>query len=38
VGGFLEGEVAHADGAPTLPFRHSSVNGKVLNEDVQRAR
>ncbi|MCF7675161.1 MAG: hypothetical protein K9N23_10940 [Akkermansiaceae bacterium] len=38
VGGFLEGEVKRADGVPTLTFRHYSVDGKVLNADVFRAK
>lgn len=38
VGGFLEGEVKRADGIPTLTFRHYSVDGKVLNADVFRAK
>jgi len=38
VGGFLEGEVRRAEGVPTLTFRHFSVDGKVLNVDVLRAK
>jgi alkaline phosphatase D len=37
IGGFLEGAVERKDGKPTLTFRHCSVDGKVLNEDVFRA-
>jgi len=32
-GGFLAGLVARENGAPTLTFRHYSVDGEVLNED-----
>jgi len=38
IGGFLEGEVERKNGEPTLTFRHYSVDGKVLNEDVLRAK
>ena len=38
VGGFLEGAVDRRDGRPALTFRHYSVDGKVLNEDVVGAK
>ncbi len=38
IGGFLAGEVARQGGVATLTFRHFSVDGKVLNEDVLRAK
>lgn len=38
VGGFLEGAVDRRDGRPALTFRHFSVDGKVLNEDVVWAK
>jgi alkaline phosphatase D len=38
VGGFLEGEVARRDGRPVLTFRHRSVDGDVLHEDVLWAK
>ncbi|MCA9446638.1 MAG: alkaline phosphatase D family protein [Candidatus Omnitrophica bacterium] len=36
-GGFLSGTVDRADGKPTLTFRHHSVAGEILNEEVLRA-
>ncbi len=33
-GGFLEGEVRHKDGEPTLTFRHYTPKGDLLNEHV----
>ena len=38
IGGFLEGAVERKEGTPTLTFRHYSVDGKVLNEDVFRVK
>ena len=38
VGGFLEVAVDRRDGRPALTFRHYSVEGKVLNEDVVWAK
>jgi alkaline phosphatase D len=38
VGGFLEGEVARREGRPVLTFRHRSVSGDVLHEDVLTAK
>jgi alkaline phosphatase D len=38
VGGFLEGEVELGGPKPLLVFRHRSVDGKVLNEDILRAQ
>jgi len=38
VGGFLEGVIESKDGTPTLTFRHHSVDGRVLNVDVLRAK
>jgi alkaline phosphatase D len=37
VGGFMSGTVERVDGTPTLTFRHYSVGGDVLNEDVIQA-
>ncbi|MEM9790596.1 MAG: alkaline phosphatase D family protein [Planctomycetota bacterium] len=36
-GGFLEGEVSRASGAPTLTFRHRSPVGELRNEVVIKA-
>jgi alkaline phosphatase D len=38
VGGFLEGEVELGGPKPLLIFRHRSVDGKVLNEDMVGAK
>ena len=38
VGGFLEGVVERREGSPTLAFRHYSVDGKLLNEDLLWAK
>jgi alkaline phosphatase D len=38
VGGFLEGVVDRRDDLASLTFRHYSVDGQVLNEEVLRAR
>jgi alkaline phosphatase D len=38
IGGFLEGLVERREARPVLRFRHYSVEGKVLNEDVVGAR
>lgn len=38
VGGFLEGEVELTGPRPVLVFRHRSVDGKILNEDLLRGQ
>lgn len=38
IGGFLEGTAERREGKPALVFRHFSVDGKVLNEDIQWAK
>ena len=38
IGGFLSVSVERKEGVPTATFRHYSVDGKVLNEEVQPAK
>jgi len=37
-GGYLTVEVKRAAGQPIAVFRHHSVDGKILNEDVRRLK
>ncbi len=38
VGGYVEGTVERVGGSPVLTFRHFSVDGNLLNEDVVKAK